>query len=198
MGYHVLVEAAGNADISDTCEFPFHLRKNLGKPSGVDTGSVKFDSGRTLDYEFPTLMPRGTKQTYVYVVFAGYLSFRVVRLRALSRITTENSSITYTCDFFRCDSLKLKISGDANQRVRLRVREEGKQLKGQEQTSSEIKYELEDVAIGSKGWTPVEIFLSPYANAPRNGTVLQISHVVEITAIGSADATYVNIPLSLA
>lgn len=93
-------------------------------------------------------------------------------------------------------SIKLKLSEGANQRARIRLREEGKQLKGQEQTQSEVKYELDDEAIGTE-WTPVPIFISKYANTARNGVVLKISHVLEVTAIGTDSADFVNIPVTL-
>jgi hypothetical protein len=76
------------------------------------------------------------------------------------------------------------------------LREEGKHLKGQEQTKSEIKYELEDGAIGTE-WTPVTLLISRYANTARDGVVLKISHNLEITAIGTEDASFVNIQLIL-
>jgi hypothetical protein len=88
------------------------------------------------------------------------------------------------------------LSEGANQRVRVRVREEGKQLKGQEQTKSEIKYELEDEAIGTE-WCTIEVLISKYANTAREGKVLKISHNLEVTAIGVESADFINIPITL-
>jgi hypothetical protein len=93
-------------------------------------------------------------------------------------------------------SLKFKLSEGENQRVRVRVREEGKQLKGQEQTKSEIKYELEDEAIGTE-WCTIDVLISKYCNTAREGKVLKISHVLEITDIGTTTADWVNIPIHL-
>jgi hypothetical protein len=61
VGYHVLVEAKGNTDISDIVEFPVALG-TVPPASGVDSGRVKL-AGRTLEYEIPKGMPRGTNQT---------------------------------------------------------------------------------------------------------------------------------------
>ena len=103
-----------------------------------------------------------------------------------------------TIDSCVSNSINLKLSEGVNQRVRIRVREVGRQLKGQEQVQSEIKYELEDEAIGTE-WTPINILISRYANTARQGVVLQISHVLEITAIGGTQSIhFVNIPITLA
>ena len=41
------------------------------------------------------------------------------------------------------------------------------------------------------------MLISRYANTARDGVVLKISHNLEITAIGTEDASFVNIRLIL-
>jgi hypothetical protein len=60
ISYHVLVEAKGNTDISDIEEFTVALGP-IPPSSEVDKGSVKLGK-RTLEYEIPKGMPRGTNQ----------------------------------------------------------------------------------------------------------------------------------------
>ena len=60
IGYHVLAEAGSYTDISDIVDDVTIPLMKIAKPSGEsDTGSIKF-CGRTLEYDIPKGMPRGT------------------------------------------------------------------------------------------------------------------------------------------
>ena len=107
-------------------------------------------------------------------------------------------TVLYNTQFCSTTSIRLKLSEGVHQRVRIRLREVGKHLKGLEQVQSEIKYELEDDAVIGTEWTPISILISKYANTARKGVVLQISHVLEITMIGGTQSIhFVNIPITL-
>ena len=96
-------------------------------------------------------------------------------------------------------TLKFRFAeGSAGQNARIRLREFGKLLKGTEEDILETKYEFEEEGLGvGPEWTVIKVPISKFANTPREGKVVSISHYLELTAIGSEMAEYIKIPVTL-
>jgi hypothetical protein len=85
------------------------------------------------------------------------------------------------------------------QNCRIRLREVGTLLKGSEQAKSEIKYELDDEGIAAgPNWTLIKLPVSKYINTAREGKVLNIVHLLELTGIGTELADFINISVTVA
>jgi hypothetical protein len=85
------------------------------------------------------------------------------------------------------------------QNCRIRLREVGTLLKGSEQAKSEIKFEFDGEGIAAgPNWTIIKLPVTKYANTARQGKVLNIAHILELTGIGTELADFINIPVTLA
>mmetsp|Transcript_104946 Transcript_104946/g.157159 ORF Transcript_104946/g.157159 Transcript_104946/m.157159 type:complete len:267 (-) Transcript_104946:122-922(-) len=97
--------------------------------------------------------------------------------------------------------LKFRFSDTdgAAQNCRIRLREVGTLLKGSEQAKSEIKYEFDGEGIApGPNWTVIKLPVSKYINTARQGKVLNIAHLLELTGIGTELADFINIPVTVA